>query len=52
MKYEKITKVSKNSQMNDTVRNENDQQEIPKEISKEKYPKERQINNLGINTMW
>ena len=50
MKYEKITKVSKNSQMNDTVRNENDQ-EIPKEISKERYPKERQINNLGINTM-
>ena len=50
MKYEKITKVSKNSQMDDTVRNENDQ-EIPIEISKERYPKERQINNLGINTM-
>ena len=38
MKYQKITKVSKNSLQNnsETVTNENDK-EIPKEIPKERY---------------
>ena len=50
MKYQKNTKVSKNSQQNNSgaVRKEND-----KEIPKGRYisPKERQkiIDNLGIN---
>ena len=50
MKYQKITKFSKNSQQNDseTVTNEND-----KEIPKERYisPVERQkiIDNLDIS---
>ena len=55
MEYQKITKVSKNLQQNnsDTVANEND-----KEILKERYilytyisPEESQknIDNLGIN---
>ena len=52
MKYQKITKVSKNSQRNnsETVTNKND-----KEILKERYvfPEERQkiVDNLGINIM-
>ena len=45
MEYQKITKVSKNSQKNnsETVSNENDK-EMPKEIPKERYmsPEERQ----------
>ena len=50
MKYQKITKVSKNSQQNnlETITNENN-----KEIPKERYisPEERQkiIDNLDIN---
>ena len=52
MEYQKITKISKNSQQNnsETVKNEND-----KEISKEIYisPKERQkfIDNLRSITI-
>ena len=51
MKYQKITKNSKNSQKNnsETVTNENDK-EMPREIPKEGYmsPEERQkiIDNL------
>ena len=54
MKYQKITKVSKNPQQNssETVTNENDE-EIPKEIPNERHasPEERQriIDNLDIN---
>ena len=50
MEYQKITKVSKNSEQNysKTFTNEND-----KEIPKERYisPEERQkiIDNLGVN---
>ena len=50
MKYQKITKILKNSQQNnsETVTNQDD-----KEIPKERYisPEEKQkvIDNLGIN---
>ena len=50
MEYQKITKVSKNLQQNnsDTVANEND-----KEILKERYispeKSQKNIDNLGIN---
>ena len=48
MKYQKITKVSKTSQQNnsETVRNDNDW-EIPKEIFIS--PEEKLIDNLDIN---
>ena len=54
MEYQKITKVSKNSQLNNskTVTNENDK-EIPKEMPKEGYvsseKKQTVIDNLDIN---
>ena len=48
MKYQKITKVSKTSQENNSeaVRNDNDR-EIPKEIFIS--PEEKLIDNLDIN---
>ena len=54
MEYQKITKVSKNSQLNNskTVTNENDK-EIPIEMPKEGYvsseKKKTVIDNLDIN---
>ena len=54
MEYQKITKVSKNSQLNNskTVTNENDK-EIPMEMPKEGYvsseKKQTVIDNLDIN---
>ena len=53
MEYQKITKVSKNSQQNnsETVKNQNNK-EVPKEIPQEKYisPEETQkvIGNLRL----
>ena len=54
MKFQNITKVSKNSQENnwETVTNENDK-EIFKEIPKERYisqeERQKNIDNLDIN---